>query len=199
MLGADRLERLLEHADGVGVDHASRPVAPREAERGTGLALDVPELARGLARPPEGLLRLLGLAAVVLGRPEREQQLAALLRACPFHELERVEPAPVMRRRLLKSEQRHRVVAGPARVVDSLVRGAGRSGLEEVVRELGEVRLELRRVDILERLAHPAVQLEPRDRGDVLVEHVPDQHVSEAVAPDRAGDRRHDASGLRLG
>ena len=56
------------------------------------------------------------------------------------------------------------------------------------MRELGEMRVQLGGVDGLQRLADPAVQLDPARPGQAVVRGVADQGVGEAHAADRAGD-----------
>ena len=61
------------------------------------------------------------------------------------------------------------------------------------MRELGEMRLEVGRVDGLQRLADLAVQLDPAGRREPVIRGVADQGVGEAHAAGRAGNLRDHA------
>ena len=53
------------------------------------------------------------------------------------------------------------------------------------MRQLGEMRLEIRRVESLQRLADAAVQHQPPWRAELLVQGVTNQRVREIVRPAR--------------
>jgi hypothetical protein len=61
-------------------------------------------------------------------------------------ELERLEGTLERGGRLLECKQLHRAVGRPGRVLDGLLHVPERSRLEEVVRERGEVRLRVVRI-----------------------------------------------------
>ena len=67
-----------------------------------------------------------------------------------------------------------------------------RPASEEVVGNLGQMRLRVRGVEHLERLSDRTVQAHPPRRWDALVESIPDQDVREAQSPGcvgRAGEQ----------
>jgi hypothetical protein len=67
-----------------------------------------------------------------------------------------------------------------------------------VERELGEMRPEIARVDVLERFAGTLMELQPARRGQLVVERVPDQRVPEPQAPGRSRNVADDPFGHRL-
>ena len=137
-------------------------------------------------RAQEGRLRSRVIPAPALGITERQQQLTALRSSRHAARAERRERHLVQPDRLLVREQSDRARRRAPGVADRLVTGSARGGLEEVMRELGEVGVELGFVEDLQRLAHPAVQLYPATSRHAVVRGVPDQGVSEAQAPDRS-------------
>jgi hypothetical protein len=68
--------------------------------------------------------------------------------------------------RLLEGEQRQGAIAGPARVRDGPVEVAGRGGLDEVVRQRGEVGLRTGGVERLQRLPDLTVKTDPPRSGE---------------------------------
>jgi hypothetical protein len=58
--------------------------------------------------------------------------------------------------------------------------------VEEVVRELREMGFGIVAVEIFERFADRAMELDPSARVKVCVERLPHQNVREAVAPERS-------------
>ena len=82
----------------------------------------------------------------------------------------------------------HRASARTDGVVDRLLGDSRRSGLAEMVRQLGEVRLQIAGVEPLQDLADVPVKPLAPGRGDVLVERLEDQSLREAESPER---RRH--------
>ena len=94
---------------------------------------------------------------------------------CERGERELVEPS-----RLLVAQQLGCLVAGPPRKVDRL--GCVTSGRceHEVMRELGEVRLGVSGVEILEGFSRAPMQRNPTRRRETVVERVADERVCEA-------------------
>ena len=80
----------------------------------------------------------------------------------------------------LVGELRGRLIAGAARIGHRLVGHPCRCRGEEVPRQLGKVGLEIGGVDRLERLTGLLVQLQPPRPGQLVVERVPDECVTEA-------------------
>ena len=120
--------------DPLAVDHARLGVAAGEAERGLGLGLAV---LGAVERGGEGDAER-GVAGAQLHRAEREQRRDVVARAA------------VVLGRLLVGERGRGLLGGVERVVG----GLGRPALEEVVGELGGVRVAVG----LQRLADAAVQ-----------------------------------------
>jgi len=89
----------------------------------------------------------------------------------------------------------HRVLAGAHRVVDRLAKLAGAGGLEVMVGQLGEVRLGIGGVQLLERVGDLAVESHAAGGRDVAVERLADQRVGEGVAAKCAGALHHDSTG----
>src|SRR5262249_44487873 len=135
-----------------------------------------------LAHP---LPRLLEAARAPLGLAELEKQLTPPSLVWLFLELQRLERPLVVDRRVLVSELRVRTVAGARGVVDGLGDVAARQRLEEVVRQLREVRLGVARVEHLQHLADAVVAPDALQRPQLLVESLADQGMREAVAADR--------------
>ena len=100
--------------------------------------------------------------------------------------------------RLLPGEQPVRAAAGGEREVDRALGPVDRSGEREVMRELAQVRVELRAVARDQRLAHAAVETRAPQRGQPVVERRAHQHVAERVAPDALGDLDQHARRDRL-
>ena len=92
---------------------------------------------------------------------------------------------------LLVGDERQRALARAHRVVDRLRELARGRRDEEVVRELGDVRLGIGGVELLEREPDGAVQEAAALRAEVVVERLADEAVGEAVGADRPpGARR---------
>ena len=89
-------------------------------------------------------------------------------------------------------------VTGPDRVADRLVDVAAVACLEEVVGELGHVRLGVRGVKSLEHLADLTVEARAAGGCQLFVERLADQRVGERVAAYRARHLRHHAGRHRL-
>ena len=93
-----------------------------------------------------------------LGVREREQQLATRL-AVRAVRPKRLERHLVETHSLLVGEQCDRAPPGPLCVLDRLAAVAPGGGLEEMVRQLSEVGLEVRGVEILESLSDLPMEL----------------------------------------
>ena len=97
---------------------------------------------------------------------------------------------------LLVREQMRCALAGQPCVGGGALGVADRQRLEEMVRELGEVRLRVIGVELLERRCDPAVQREAATRAQLVVQGVANQGVREAQAP---GSARHVDDDARRG
>ena len=93
-----------------------------------------------------------------------------------------VERALVEPRRLLVGELDDGALRGPRRVVDRPLGAALGRGLQEVVGDLREVRLELVGVALLERLGDDEVQPRAARRAEALQQRVAHERVGEAEA-----------------
>jgi hypothetical protein len=113
-------------------------------------------------------------------------------------ELEGIETHPVEASRLLVGDQRHGLVSGPGRVVNRLVDIAARRRLEGVIGELGEMRIALGAVELLERLDRTPVKPQALATGEIAVEAVSDQRMREPKAAAANGDIDDDSRRLRL-
>ena len=92
-----------------------------------------------------------------------------------------------MARGLLPGEQAVGAAPGREREVDRPLGPVDRCGQREVVRELGEMRIELRAAAGDQRLAHAAVQPRAAQRREPVVERCAHERVDERVAPDALG------------
>ena len=182
---SDGDEPFLEQRDEAVVGEPVRPQEPSAVARG-GAGEHQRQSGRPchVRRPQARRLRARVVPAPALRVTERQQQLTALRGGRRAARVERRERQRVQPHRLLVGQLRDRAGARAPGVADRL----GRGGLVEVMRELGEMRIELGRVDGLERLAHAAMQLDPPSPGQTVIGGVPDQGVREAHAADRAWD-----------
>ena len=99
---------------------------------------------------------------------------------------------------LLVGELRGGPIAGAPRVLDRLARRRRAGRGEEVVRQLGEMGLRIGGIDRLERLADLLVEPQPPRQGQVVVERVPDESMTEAKPTGRSGHLANDALGHGL-
>jgi hypothetical protein len=105
--------------------------------------------------------------------------------------------------RVLVRELGRRAPRRLLRVPDRLVALSGRRGLDEVAGQLGDGRVGVGAVQLLQRLADAAMDLDPPPAGQLLVQGLPHQRVGERVPPlgairlghelalDRLLERRH--------
>src|SRR5262245_35136532 len=97
-----------------------------------------------------GLRRRL-LARACLGFGEQEEKVATPGIVSSLLDLQALERHPLQARRILVPVEGRGAIACPARVVDRLIDVSPGCGLEEVERELGEMRLGVGRVELLQR------------------------------------------------
>ena len=180
-VGAQPLERLLEHGHEVVVDHARREAEAAQAERGAGQQAGVAhaprELDRGQQRRPGGVAARLHLRLAA-----QEQQLAAQRVVGLGQQVEGGEGGVEEVGGALVGQRGQRLVPGAMRMLERLGRIADRGCLDEVVRQLG-----LAGGGPFERLAHGGVQAGAAGGGQVAVERLADEAVDEA---ERAGRTR---------
>src|ERR671923_949634 len=119
---------------------------------------------------------------------ERQEQLTAGLGGRGAVRAKRLERHPVQADGFLVGELGSRAVAAAPSAVDRLPAVSPRRGLEEVVRELREVGVQVRRVENLEGLADLTMELYSATSRNAVVGAVPDQGVGEAHAADPAGN-----------
>ena len=136
----------------------------------------------------ERLPRRRGVADPRLGISESKQQLAA----CHLVAGER-QCRLVVTHGFLVCKLGSRAITGVPRVFRRLVRQSGWSSGQEVARELGQVRLDVGRVELLQRLARLPVELDPPRRREVVVERVPDEGMTKAQPAGCARHFVHDA------
>ena len=164
-----------------------------EAESGAGEDVVGPDRARGGDRVL--VRRTCGRTARVrLRRAEPEQQVGAA-RDVRLHLRERLQCEPVEIGGLLVGERVQRALSAALGVVDGFGRVAERRGGEEMVGELGQVRLDRAAVDLLERLADGPVTTHPLLVVHVGEQRVADQAMLEAVLAERAGQSRDETHG----
>src|SRR5262249_61474877 len=108
---------------------------------------------------------LLEAGRAPLGLAEPDQQLASSLLIRPLLELQRLDRPLVVDGGVLIRELRVRAVAGARGVVDGLGDVPARQRLEEVVRQLREVRSGIARVERLEHLADAVVAADALQRA----------------------------------
>ena len=196
---AERPERVLEQRDqapvAAGPDPHEPPAVP---ERGAGELLGRGDRAGDVRRAGEGVLPRGGVPPAGLCVPEPEEQLAAERLVRVRLERECVQRHLVVAGGLLVGDQVRRPLGGLARVVDGPAHVAGGSGLERVVRELGEVRLARGAVDELERLGRAAMEPHALPAAELAVEAVADQRVREAQSGAAPGQIGQHAGGERL-
>ena len=163
-------ERVVDEAELVAA-HA-RAVAERRARQPLGRS-------RACARaPPRAGTSRARCASCRRGSArvgEREQQVAAARRVGALLQPVGLQRALEVLGGLLVGEQRQRPLAGADGVVDRLLEVAGGRRDEVVVRELGDVRLGVGAVELLERGADRAMQDAAALRPDVVVERLADR------------------------
>ena len=130
------------------------------------------------------------VAAAGPRRAEGQQQITPPVRIVVARRHQRVESAAEVCRRLVVGGLGERPLAGSGGVVD---RSAGVTPRtcrqQEVMRELGEVRIGITSVDLLERAADAPVQLRPPTRFELAVQGVADKNVLEGERADNAAAR----------
>ena len=142
--------------------------------------------------------RLLGSLEITFARltvAEAKQQAAPgfrVRRALRFLDLDR---EPEEADAVLVGEEGRSSFGRTRRVSDRLVDVAPRRGLAEVVGKLGEVRLGVRGVQVLQHLAHVPVDAHPLRGRQALEDDIPDESVREAHAADRGRSFGHDTRG----
>ena len=189
LVGRERVdpgERLLERRHELGLEQAGRERAERAAERGLREPLGIVEAAGVLGRGAQRAPRAVDVAGAHarLAESLRELPGARLVGRQRRGDVDRMLVQP---RRLLVGELADRAQGGARRVVDGALGAALGRGLQEVVGDLGEVRLEIVAVGELERLGREAMQLRAARRAEALDERVANERVGEREA---ARDRR---------
>ncbi len=116
---------------------------------------------------------------------EREQQVAAARDVGALLQPVGLQRALEVLGGLLVGDERERALARADGVVDRLGQLARRRRDEEVVRELGDARLGIGGVELLQDEADLAVQQPAALRAEVVVERLADQPVREAVRAER--------------
>ena len=134
--------------------------------------------------PPSSVVRYAGVTGLALGLPLCDHEVAALtLQPFRIHGVDELGGLAEVRGRPFVGQLLGRVLAGAHPVLDRLVEVVARAGVGEVMRELGEVRLEVAAVDLLDRRTGAPVHEHAARRGDRAVQGVADQRVRERVAP----------------
>ena len=181
-------ERLLEHGDELGVDEPGRERAERAGQRRLREALGIVEPARVTGRGAQRAQRAVDVAGA-------HARLAEALRELPRARLvgrQRggdADRALVQARRLLVGELADGALRGARGVVDRALGAALAGGLQEVVGDLGEVRLEVVAVGVLERLGGEQVQPRAAVGAEALQQRVAHERVRELEAPAARGRR----------
>ena len=103
-----------------------------------------------------------------------------------------------MDRGILVAEHGGRVIARAHEVLDGSARIAERRREKQVMRDLGEVRIEVVAVRALEQATHRPVELEPPARREIAVQRLAHEVVGERVATWCRGDFGDQADGGRL-
>ena len=175
-------DRFLEEGDERLVAAAAEVVAGDAgvADRRLGQPIAEPELAgerrRLEVRGPPGA----GVAAAGPRGTEGEQQVAAPDRLTVARRHERVERSPEVHSRLVVGRLGHRPLAGASRVLDRSASIAARTDRQqEVMGELGEVRVEIAAMRLFEGGADAPVQLGPPARFELAIQRVADEDVLE--------------------
>ena len=182
-------ERLLEQRHEATVASGARPDEPPAVAEGRAREPLAQLFAPSdLGRAPEALLRPVAVARAHLRVAHREEQVAADLLVHRVQPVEQLQAHPVQAHRLLVGQRGPRPIAGHDRVAQGLVRVAALRALEEVVRELGRVRLGIRRVDPFEHLPDPAVRPGAPAGRKLLVERIANEAVREPKPPADLGD-----------
>jgi hypothetical protein len=138
------------------------------------------------------------VARLRLGVPHPEQEVASSGGILPGRQLEDLDPEAVQPHGLLVGDAVGSRLGRPASVLDRLGPVATRGGLDEMMGQLCEVRLNGRPVQAFENLAGPAMELEPPGRRDLLVQRVTDQGVAESQPSQGTGNVRDHAGRRRL-
>ncbi len=150
------------------------------ADRRVGETITEPELAGEGGRLEVGGAPSAGVSVARPRRTEGEQEVAATDRITVARRHQRVEGPPEVRSRLVVGGLGHRPLAGTSRVLDrpaGLTSRADRQ--QEVVGELGEVRIEVAAMHLFEGGADSPVQLCPPARFELAIQRVADEDVLE--------------------
>jgi hypothetical protein len=179
--GLHAAQRLLERRDELGFDEARRERPERAGERGLGEALGVVEPA---CVPGGGAQRALRAIDVARAHPRLPKSLRELPGA-PLVDRQRgghVERALVQARGLLVGELHDGPLRRARRVVDRALGATLGRRLQVVMRDHGEVLLEVVAVRLLQRLGDDAVQPRAARGAEALQQRVAHERVRELVA-----------------
>src|SRR5215218_353177 len=152
-----------------------RPKQPASvADRRAGEHLGQPRGACEVGRAQGGRLGRRAVSGPALRVGERQKQLTAEPRGCGGVRPERLDRHLVQAYGLLVSERCDCAGSGPPGIVDRLLAASSRGRLEEVMCELSEMGIDVRRAEVLEGLADLAVELYPATSRQAVVCGVPD-------------------------
>ena len=129
---------------------------------------------------------------------QRQEKLASRERVERLSQVERLQRELVEARRLLVGEELESSSTSASRVVERLLDVSAGRGLEEVIRELGEVGLGIPLVQAFECFARTSMELSAPHRGQLVVERLADQGVSEAEMTVCSRNRRQHLRGDRF-
>src|SRR5262249_48979350 len=149
-----------------------------EAERRLREQLGVALYTRKLDRVAKRLLGLLSIAGAALHLAQGEEKVDLENRVARIFQLEGLQRTLVMTRGIFVRYERSRPIPRAARVLDCLPAVVPRLGrLEEVVCELGEVRLGLRGIELFEHLPDLPMRPHATDGAHLGIERFAQQLV----------------------
>ena len=188
--------RLLQEGNHLPVAGAALEREPRIGERGLAQLLGHLVAARDAGRLAELFPGRLALAHPVQRIPQRDQQPApGLVLPGRPGQAEGSQGHPEQPDRFFIGQQRHRAAPGPPGVADRLAGAADRRRLEEMAGQLGQVRVQVLLVKLLQGLTGLLVQPKAPAGRDAVIQGVADQRVAEPQQAGRAGNRGHQPGG----
>ena len=171
-------ERVAEERDEAKVVACPRPDdSAAIADGGLRKCFRHPAVACDLGCREEGVLGFGHVPGPRLGVAQGQQEVAARLVVRDERRFQSGDRHAVEARGFLVGEQPNRVSAGARCIFDCPLRITSRQRLEEVIRELADMRVGVVRIEILERLADSRVECDAATRAQLLVKGLADESV----------------------
>ena len=180
---AQASERVFEERHDVAVAAGPRPHEPAAvAERGAGKQLGFADASGDAGCSEERFAPRLRVAGAHPRVAQRQQQLQARRLLADVFQREGSECHPVEADRLLVRQLDQRMITRLAGVCDRTVNFATATSLEEMMRQLRQMRIGIGAVERLQRLTGAGVKSSSMRRWKLVVERVPDEGVRESKA-----------------